>query len=359
MRTGATRRWSIVVPSAVAIAALLAGPRSAEALTIKPTYDSSITSLPYAASVENAFSAAVAVFQNALTNPITVNIAVSWGRVDGQTLPSNALGASVDPLYGYYSLTQVKAYLAASSTSADDATAVSHLPISMPAGTNDYVIPSAEAKALNLVAGNGTGTDGYIGFSGGASNYTFSGSTIAPGTYDFQAVAEHEIDEVLGRISGANSTSPSFATPFDLFRYSAPNAPSFSYSALAYFSIDGGNTNLGQFNNSSSGGDRNDWAYTSPTANDAQLAFAPSGTKLALTNRDIVGLDVIGYSTVVGTTGSAGVLNSPTLLSTPAVFSPVPEPSSASLLVAAGAALAFTRARRRGRFAGPTTLLHP
>ena len=72
-------------------AAVLALP--ARALTINVTYDSSVTSLTNAAQVEAAFGVAVQMFQNQFTNPITVNITVSFD-------PSVSLGASQTELVG-------------------------------------------------------------------------------------------------------------------------------------------------------------------------------------------------------------------------------------------------------------------
>ena len=117
---------------------------------------------------------------------------------------------------------------------------------------------------------------------------------MAAGTYDFQAVAAHELDEVLGRISGLSSTSPSWRTPFDLFRYGSPGALSFAYNSPAYFSINGGKTNLGAFNYSSSGGDRGDW-LTLSSSTDIQDAFAYKGARYNLTAADLTGLDVLGW----------------------------------------------------------------
>ena len=60
------------------------------------------------------------------------------------------------------------------------------------------------------------------------SGYSFNPASIASGTFDFVAVAEHELGEVLGRISGLSGSNPSWGTPFDLLRYSGNGAMSFS-----------------------------------------------------------------------------------------------------------------------------------
>src|SRR5262249_36760928 len=140
------------------------------------------------------------------------------------TLPSNAVGASVDPLYGYYTYAQVKAALAAAAlanpTDTTLATALPHMPGPAPSGVSQYVVSSADAQALGLIAGNDPDQDGFIGFAGSTSGYSFNSTgAIAAGTYDFEGVAAHELAEVLGDISGLSSATPTYRTPFDLFRY--------------------------------------------------------------------------------------------------------------------------------------------
>jgi hypothetical protein len=164
-----------------------------------------------------------------------------------------------------------------------------------PSGTSLYVIPSAEAKALRWLSGSNTAIDGYVGFAGSStSSFWYTGSTGAvAGRFDFQGVAAHEIAEVLGRISGIGS-NPAYRTPLDLFRYSAKGQLSYSNTAAAYLSINGGTTDLGNYNNSSLGGDRSDW-LTLATSQDVQDAFVSTGQYLNLSDADLAALDVIGW----------------------------------------------------------------
>ena len=141
---------------------------------------------------------------------------MSWGKVGDFSMPSSALGASLDWLYGYYSYSQIRSLLGATVGSAVDKGGLANLPGSVGAPSN-FVIPAAEAKALGIVSGSASGIDGYIGFAGSSTSTYNYGSTIARGKYDFTAVAAHEIAEVLGGLSGLEDTSPNWRTPFDLF----------------------------------------------------------------------------------------------------------------------------------------------
>jgi uncharacterized membrane protein len=330
------------IPSAALAASVLAASASPSlALTIVGNYDDSITSLANASTVEAAFAQAGSNIGAMFSDPVTVNINVSWGSVAGQSLPSSSLGSSSTSLYGYYSYPQIKSMLTQAATTAADRSAIATLPASAPAGQSRYAITAAQAKALGVVSPTG-GVDGSIGF--GSNNYTF-GQSAAPGTYDFVGVAEHEITEVMGRISGLSSTSPSFATAEDLFRFSGTGVPSWDYNGSSYFSIDNGATDLANFN-SSGGGDRGDWLSTSST-NDVADAFTFPGVTGVLSNIDQTALDVIGW----GGNGSGYGSGVAVATTKGAASVDVPEPASLALLAAG--ALAAARLRRRVRTQDP------
>ena len=87
------------------------------------------------------------------------------------------------------------------------------------------------------------------------------------------------------------------AFPEDLFRYASKGVRSYAMSSKqsAYFSIDGGNTMLAQFNNVNNGGDAGDWSTNSP--NQAQNAYGSMGTYADLNVEKVI-LDVLGYSLI-------------------------------------------------------------
>ncbi len=271
---------------------------------------------------------------------MTVNVNVSWGSVAGQALPGNALGSSSTSLYGYYSYPSIKSMLTRTATTAADRSAYASLPASAPAGESNFVVTSAQAKALGIVSPT-TGIDGSIGFGGSTSNYSFSHTApIASGTFDFISVAEHELSEVMGRISGLSSAAPGFATIEDLFRYSGTGVHSFDYNASSYFSIDNGATDLANFNHSSSGGDRADWLSTASTT-DVADAFTYPSTRGVLSSLDQTVLDVIGWGSTGTGSGGASVVS--TLKGADSID--IPEPATLALL--ATAALAAVVRRRR------------
>ena len=316
-------------------------------MTINVTYDSSVTSSYTAGQVttfENAFNAVVSQFQSAITNPVTISIDVSVGQISSTVaLPSGDVGGSFVPLVSLgnssTSFANVKAALAATGAT---------LPSTDPTGGGHfYYMPQAEVRALALtgVYGAPSTFDGYIGFASNFGEFSFSGT---PGStqYAFQAAAEHEIEEVLGRTSSLNDgglTSGFIADPLDLFRYSSAGSNSFSENAFAYASIDGGRTSLGTFDSTSSGGDRSDWSTPiNTTSTDAQNALLTPGVKEGLSTSDEAVLKTLGYT--IAANNGGGLF---TTANAPVGATPVPEPASLTLL--AGSAVMAGWVRRRTR----------
>ena len=340
------------LPLLVAAAAVLIGaaPNTARALSIVPVFDSSVTSLRNASTIEAAFTAVARAFDASFATPVTVKIGVSWGKVDGVSLGSGNIAASRSPLTGPFSYSDVTAIFAgdaaANPTNMTMAIAAAKLASRSPAGSLPYEIPYAEAQALGYLPAAMKPDSGYVGFSTSAVWDFSKHNGITAGTYDFQALAAHEISEVLGRITGLDTRRPTYATPLDALRYSAPGQPSFSYGAPAYFSIDGGRTNLGAFN-VAGGGDRSDWSGIS---GDAQNAYLRTGVGYALMSSDLKLLDVLGWGAV--TPLPAGTIAA-IAVTAPGAAMGVPEPGTWGLMLAGlGVVGAFARL---GRAAGART----
>ncbi|WP_339378577.1 NF038122 family metalloprotease [Calothrix sp. NIES-2100] len=207
-------------------------------------------------------------------------------------------------------------------------------------------LSSANAKALNLIAGNESGFDAQIslGNSMRASNgeiISYSGwlaqqsgfgnfvqdsiwdfssvyshnATIASKKFDFLSVAQHEIGHALGIISGSDAVevlmnsvtkgnSPplndedlTFVTPIDLFRYSenSNNQGVFDWSKGSgkYFSIDGGQTRLGNFDGANY--QTSHWSASEGEALGIMHPVLKKGEKLEISDIDLKLLDVIGW----------------------------------------------------------------
>ena len=302
------------------------------AMTIVPVYDSSVTSRSNAAAIEAAFGAVATEFDQAFARNVTVKIGVSWGKVNGASLYPGDIAESRMSLLGGQTYAGMKAMFqadaAANPTDINMSTLAAHLPTSSPAGARAYDIPYAEAQAVGYMPATISGDSGYVGFSSSAAWDFAPSNGISAGTYDFEGLAAHEISEVLGRITGLYTTSPTYATPVDALRYSAPGVSSFSYTGSAYFSIDGGSTNLGTFN-VSGGGDRTDWRSI---AGDAQDAYLSTGVNYALTAADKTLLDVLGWG-VAAPTVTIGSVPGGGGLTGAGAGAAVPEPATWALML--------------------------
>lgn len=324
---------------------LVAAGMPAHAVTIVPTFDSSITGSAYASTIESAINQAVG-FYRLLSNPISVSI-------DYELAPANAqyLGASASTFYlsGYANYAASLGQDAAANSNQVAATAYAHL--SSGNAADQIRATSANFRALGF---NAAGNRDSSGGSGG----TFDGVILlnasyllgfsGTGSYAPTETIQHETDEVLG-IGGSgsvlnimqqygltaaptatiNNTSQTYIGPLDLYRYAAPGTPSLTTSgtAAAYFSINGGATNLVPFNQDSRG-DYADWGAAGCTPL-VQQAFSCSTSNASLTpaSPEVTALQAIGYN--------------------------LPEPGSLPLLGSAVIGLALLRRGQSARTGGP------
>ena len=332
-------------------AVILGTASPAQALNIVPVYDASVTSLANAAVVEAAFQTVANEFDAAFSTPITLKIAVGWGEVDGQALGAGNVGASLDFLRAGFTYANVVSYLrAAASANPTDlnlASVVANLPKTDPTGKNSFSFPYAEAQALGLLPATMSLKSGYVGFASKVS-WDFKGGVVPAGQYDFMGVAAHEISEAMSRISALSIANPGWATVLDLMRYSVPGVSSFSYASPAYFSINGGRTNLGSFNNAGTG-DRGDWSPILAPGDD-QDSNLSMGVSYRMSTSDWTELDVLGYGAyITPPPGSPGVPAGGFLSHSGAA----PEPATwAMMFLGFGIAGAVSRRRSRARITG-------
>jgi FG-GAP-like repeat len=116
--------------------------------------------------------------------------------------------------------------------------------------------------------------------------------------FDAQYFTEHEIDEVLGFGSHLNIPGASGLRPQDLFSWASRGARSVTSAGVRYFSINGGSTNIVNFNQDSNF-EFGDWKSAAcPQARPfVQNASGCPGqfSDVTTTSPEGVNLDVIGY----------------------------------------------------------------
>lgn len=352
----------------------------------------------------NGFTAAGELWSDRLIDDATININIGF-----ESLGSDILGQASSKRVGR-KYANVRNALSNDRLSTDDYTAVANLqtgsfldflttdPFSGNRirdnndTTNNYYldINRANAKALGLISGNHRSTDATIKFNSDF-NFDFNRSNgISSNAFDFVGIAAHEIGHALGFSSGVDTvdyySEPDglgaplsldgyrIFSPLDLFRYSENSANrgilDLAAGSTAYFSIDGGETNLGLFATGSYNGDGRQASHWKD--NQSLGIMDPtvgSGELLTISDLDLQAFDVIGWNlasnTTSNSTGSANNLLSTStdnqvsdienfavanqyLTSTDDVTS-VPEPTSVVGLIALGVGFGLQRCWRDRR----------
>jgi hypothetical protein len=335
---------SIMIGMAAAIT--LAGP--ARALTIQPTFDSSLTGYVNGLAYEAAINTAVSTIDGLYGNPGTVNVLFEYNSgVLGMTQSAVTLVP-----YGTYTA-QLGAISAANPANTALSTAVAHFG----AGNIGSWVASTTALLRVGLGFTGAGTTPCFDVTGSfvsGCNATYD-SIISLGNMSMlsygpglnsQAVAvvEHEINEVLGGGGPGSTIGRNFSGyvsgvvlgPTDLYRYQSATSdcaglthtPSLttSSSAAACYSVDGGNTALVQMNQTGGGSDYGDFRTTAPQIQDAfysgtSAVYSPASPEFTM-------MQSIGYNAPVVTITAA------------------PEPSTLALLFSALGSLAWVHRRR-------------
>ncbi|HEX3881553.1 MAG TPA: NF038122 family metalloprotease [Stellaceae bacterium] len=231
-------------------------------------YDTSVTNLKTSnptlyANFTNGVAIAVQYLESLFTNQVTVTLDIGYGEVDGQSLGSSTLGENEDTNDVSETYSATKAALIA-----QNAPGSSSLPATSPLKGSVSMSP-AEAEALGLLANSGS-LDGYAGFAGAGTNFSYAlGVTPGANAYYFIGVVEHELTEEMGRVSELDQ-QPDGYSPIDLYRYTSAGARDLTTGrsgSTADFSVDGGATLLGSWNNNTRNGDLADWSPSGPAPN--------------------------------------------------------------------------------------------
>jgi hypothetical protein len=268
-------------------------------MNINVTFDASAASAP--PGFEPAVNYVVSLFDSIFTNPVTINVDVGWGEVDGQKLGAGNLGESIEQFSRGYGYNQILNAVGATTFQAGDPIPANALSAVDPTAGGTIDPGSAGARALGLMPATSTSIDGWIGLSSTPGTFSFDLSNPpAAGLFDAVAVIEHELTEVMGRGAGLN---PDYYSMQDLYRYSASGSLDLIGNHNDYFSIDKGATALDLFYNDASTGDLGDWAASA--GNDALLAFAEPGVTLAMTTIDLIEMAALGWSDIPAILSSA------------------------------------------------------
>ncbi len=271
-------------------------------LTINPTFASNIISDPNAAAIEATINRTIAAYQNLITDNVTVDITFQEGGGLGGS--SGGLGYNIK--YADY-----RSALDSHKTTANDTTALGSLPNTTndPVNNNERIFvrsPLARALGFSAPSAGGAAGDGTITLNTSICNLDRTSAQDST-KYDLQAVTAHEIDEILGFGSSLDASNNGVAVPTgnikpdDLFRYDQNGARSYSSTATdqAYFSIDGGTTQLARFNQThtaANAGDYGDWySFFGGQTPQVQDAFNTPNARANL-NVEMTRLDILGYS---------------------------------------------------------------
>ena len=257
-------------------------------LIITPVWDSTITGDPNSATIMNTINQAILAYETRFSDPVDVTITF---QEMGSGLGMSSTYGSTIAYTSYYNA------LTADSKTSNDAVALAHTPggPNNPVdGTTSIRVTTANQRALGFNTSPPPGqSDSTISLN--VSLMNLDRQTIDPNKYDLMAVVSHEIDEALGTGSGVGQAN---IEPVDLFRYTAGGLRTHTTSGDdAWFSINGGTTDLARYNQNASG-DYGDWWSTGPHTPQVQDAFA---TQAATPNLgvELTVLDVVGFDYIV------------------------------------------------------------
>ena len=252
-------------------------------LNIEINWDSSVATAPpqFMTDVEQ-----VANFYASELKPISTGliiIDVGYGEINGSKIGGSALGESETNLQQVSYLQLTNAYAGTGL--------INNFPSPAPSGK--FYVSDAEAQALGIITTTPIGFSSQSGIFDYNTNIFSPSGTVPSGEYDFEGTVAHEFSEVLGR-EFLGSTKISL---YDFFHYSSgSNGPVHDFAPNGgFFSINGGTTDLGNFN-AGRGGDGSDWA-TGGTSSpyDAFNAFGTPGQIAPVTPTDLAVLQALGY----------------------------------------------------------------
>jgi Hint domain len=250
----------------------------------------------------------VNLFDNLFTNDVAININVGYGQIlignQVIALQGAEIGLSGRTNYVTASYSQVAAAL-----QQQNAPGASALPATSPEPAGyTLMMPNTEAKALGLSgpssaldASIGIGSDEQLAALGSSWDYSPTTPPTADQNYLVDTL-EHEFTEAMGRTTlvATSATGPDTYSVMDLYRYLSPGVIQSTpnpFTETAYFSLDGGRTDLGTWVNGAPG-DEADWYYPGPGPGgvDAFSAFATAGVIQGMSSTDLTLMAALGWT---------------------------------------------------------------
>jgi hypothetical protein len=286
-------------------------------MIIHATFDSSITNNPNAAAIEAMINRGISIYESLFSDPITIEILYRYSTTapDGTALPQGTLSQSDSVIYGIPWDIYINALRADAKTSNDNIANAS-LPGTALSGTIKPKGPNGRAVGLdtppamfaNGTVGNGGPYDGIVTLNSSAP-FQFT-RPVSANNFDAQNATEHETDEVIAFASHADVSN---LRTQDLFSWSSAGVRNIRSTGTRYFSINGGFTNIVNFNQNPSM-DLGDWLSAAcPQAHPyVQNATGCRGqsSDVAATSPEGINLDVIGYDLVTTTRAAVADFNS-------------------------------------------------
>jgi hypothetical protein len=271
-------------------------------LVIKATYEKSITGMADSDEITTVVNETLDIYDEMYTNDATVtldfttaNTGVAEGTTSTYSLP-----------YTTYldALTKDK--------QGDDTSFLKYIQptpqMENPVNENAKIkVTSADLRAIGIAGAAPVSPSGGVNYDSVIA-LNFSELNITrdnPDDYkdDLQTVIEHEVDEALGMNSALNTAGNNIVgmpagpiAPMDLYRYDINGNRSFTTNpgTQAYFSINGGKTDLQQFNQTPNL-DYQDWKSSNQAY--VQDAVSTPGADPDLAAPELAALDVLGYNT--------------------------------------------------------------
>ena len=248
-------------------------------VTFKLELDGNAASAPI--SYINGWRTAANLLSAAIPINITVNLEIGYGEYPKNNSSEGNGGASAAPADGVSDSYQQLRNLLLSNGSNAVVAAVNNLPNTTSLnGLTSFFVAPAEAKVWGQISASNSAIDGYVGF----------GVNIDPSA--IVGVALHEFTHALGRVPGNSVLS--------LFRYTSPGQHDFDANlptGPSYFSVDGGNTDLADFGQTSDPSDFLNPPNSNRTPNDPFNEFYnPGSTTQSLTQLDLTELEMLGFT---------------------------------------------------------------